>query len=119
MFNFSDLADSVSRWTSLGVALPKPLAEAIDVFETLRYTEVGYHPAFSVEDVTPANAEAKIRELAEEFALSRNHLTKIMAALAQALKIFMGPRLRTRRNRSFGAMWFIAAAGMGRPRVPG
>lgn len=69
MFNPVDLADGVSRWSSLGVTLPTSLAEAVGVFETLRYVEVGYHPVFRVEDVTPANAEDKIRELAEHLAL--------------------------------------------------
>lgn len=64
------IADSVSRWTGLGVKLPKDLAKAVEVFEALTYTEVGYHPVFDPADVTAANAESKIREYAEALALA-------------------------------------------------
>jgi hypothetical protein len=52
------------------VKLPRELADAIQLFETLRYTEVGRPVAFNIEDVTPKNAEDKIREFAEELAVS-------------------------------------------------
>ncbi|WP_328358585.1 hypothetical protein OG976_04765 [Mycobacterium sp. NBC_00419] len=71
MFDLSSIADTVTRWTSLGVTLPNDLAKAIDVYEALRYTEVGYQPVFDITAVTPANAEDKIRQLAEELALAQ------------------------------------------------
>lgn len=64
------VADEVSRWTSLGVELPNELDKAIEVYEVLRYTEVGYRPVFDLSKVTTANAEKRIREYADELALS-------------------------------------------------
>lgn len=70
MYDSTSIAQSVSRWTGLGVTLPKELTEAISTFETLTYTEVGYQPVFDIADVTAANAEEKIREFAEQLALA-------------------------------------------------
>lgn len=70
MFEQTAIADNVTRWTALGIKLPKDLARAIEVFEAVRYTEVGYAPVFNIENLTPANAEEMIRELAEHLALS-------------------------------------------------
>lgn len=70
MTDLSTIADGVTRWTSLGVELPKELAEAVKVYEALRYTEVGHQPVFDLAAVTTANAEKKIREFADQLALS-------------------------------------------------
>lgn len=70
MFDQSTIADGVTRWTGLGIKLPKELAAAIDVFEAIQYTEVGYAPVLNIEQVTAANADAKIRELADQLLLA-------------------------------------------------
>ena len=67
------IADDVSRWTSLGVELPAELEEAIEVYETLKYTEVGHRPVFELTEVTTANAEKLIRAYADELVLSASN----------------------------------------------
>ncbi|WP_255245959.1 hypothetical protein [Mycobacterium persicum] len=54
----------------MGVKLPKELTKAIEVYEAIRWTEVGHTPVFDLAAVTPDNAEAKIREFADQLALS-------------------------------------------------
>ncbi len=70
MFDHTAIAKAVSRWTGLGVKLPNELATAIDVFEALLYTEVGYQAQFDLAEVTAANAEEKIKEFADQLVLS-------------------------------------------------
>lgn len=70
MFDQPTIADGVTRWTGLGIKLPKELATAIEVFEAVRYTEVGHAPVFDIDEVTADNADAKIRELAEQLLLA-------------------------------------------------
>ncbi|MBF6425589.1 hypothetical protein GV791_04250 [Nocardia cyriacigeorgica] len=72
MFDHVHAADNVTRWTGLGVKLPKQLTEAIKTFEAIRYTEIGHAPGLDITKVTPDNAEAKIRELADQLTLSMN-----------------------------------------------
>lgn len=84
MYSQTDIADNVSRWISLGVELPAVLAKAIDTLETLRYTEIGYAPAFSLEAITQKNAEAKLRAYASELALAEQHGEGIQPPLAPA-----------------------------------
>lgn len=64
----SQSARRVSEWTRLGVKLPKDLNKAIEVYEALVYVETGYRPVFDLGSVTPQNAEAVVREFAEEIA---------------------------------------------------
>jgi hypothetical protein len=66
----TNIADNVSGWTGLGVKLPDELNKAIELFESVRYAEVGRQPVFDVESLTQENAEDKIREFAEQLALS-------------------------------------------------
>jgi hypothetical protein len=65
----SNLADGVSSWTNLGIKLPEELAEAVELFEVLRYVEVGRVPVFDTDGLTQANAEDRIRQFAQELAL--------------------------------------------------
>jgi hypothetical protein len=65
-----DTAEAISRWPGLGIKLPEALSTAIEVFEALRWIEVGREPVFQIAEVTPKNAEAKIRELADQLVLS-------------------------------------------------
>lgn len=64
------VADEISRWVNLGVDLPEDLEKALEVYETLRYVEVGHRPQFDLSTVTADNAEAKIRAYAEHLALA-------------------------------------------------
>lgn len=66
------VADNVSRWTSLGIKLPKALTKALETFEAVRWVEIERAPGLDITKVTPENAEAKIRELADELTLSMN-----------------------------------------------
>jgi hypothetical protein len=64
------IAEQVAGWTGLGVKLPKELAEFIAIFEAIKWAEVDRPTVFDIRSVTTSNAEDKIRELAEEKALS-------------------------------------------------
>lgn len=66
MFDIITTADAVTRWAGLGVKFPKALASAVEVFEAIRYVEVEYPAVFDLEGVTAANAEAKVREFANQ-----------------------------------------------------
>jgi hypothetical protein len=70
MYESTSIANNVSRWTGLGVKLPSDLTDAITVFESLTYTEVGYQPVFNIAEVTTTNAEEKLREFAEQLVLA-------------------------------------------------
>jgi hypothetical protein len=70
MYDSTSIASQVSRWTGLGVKLPQELSDAIAVFESLVYTEVGYQPVFDIAEVTAVNAEEKIKAFAEQLALA-------------------------------------------------
>jgi hypothetical protein len=70
MNDSKSIANNVSRWTGLGVKLPKELAEAVSVFESLVYTEVGYQPVFDIGEVTATNGEEKIKEFADQLVLA-------------------------------------------------
>lgn len=61
------IADEVTYWP---IKLPEELRAAIDVFETIKYTEVGYTPVFDIDSVTTKNAEAKIRAYAQQLTVS-------------------------------------------------
>jgi hypothetical protein len=64
------VADRVSRWSgSLGVTLPADLVKAIEVFEAIRWTEVGHRPQIDLSKVTAKNVEILIRDHASHLAL--------------------------------------------------
>jgi hypothetical protein len=71
MYPLRNPAEQVSSWTSLGIKLPKDLAQAVATYEAVRWTETEYPATFDVEAVTAENAEAQIRALAEQLTLSR------------------------------------------------
>jgi hypothetical protein len=64
MYDHINTAHSVSRWTDLGINLPKELGSAVEVFEALRWVETGRAVEFDLAGVTAANAEAKVTEFA-------------------------------------------------------
>jgi hypothetical protein len=63
-------ADQIANWTSLGITLPSDLEKAVEVFETVKWIEVGYGPTFDLEKLTPKNAETEIRKLAEQLVMT-------------------------------------------------
>jgi hypothetical protein len=88
MSDTTEIAEQVAGWTGLGVKLPEELADAITVFEALKYTEVGHAPV-AIDTVTPKNAEDKIRELADQLVLSEvpgGGLSILQKARKQALE---------------------------------
>jgi hypothetical protein len=70
MFDVTTTADNVSRWTGFGIKLPEELDKAIEIFEVLRWVEVGRLPVFDLTAVTPQNAEDLIRKYADDLAVS-------------------------------------------------
>ncbi|GAA2556112.1 hypothetical protein [Mycolicibacterium diernhoferi] len=70
MFSQTDIANNVVSWVNLGVKLPDELAAAIEIFNTVRWVEVGHRPRFDLREVTTENAEEKIREFALEIAVA-------------------------------------------------
>lgn len=64
------LAEQVSQWPNLGVKLPEELSKSIEIFEVIRWVEVGHQPRFDLDEITLDNAEAKIHALAQAVALS-------------------------------------------------
>lgn len=82
-------AHGVADWTSLGVKLPKPLTDAIEALEALRYVEVEPPVTFDPSSVTADNAESKIREFAEEIMLTRkiDQFSTLAEAKRRALEI--------------------------------
>lgn len=70
-------ADSISRWTGLGIEFSIDLADAIAVFEAVKYVEIDYRPTVDISDITPENAETKVYEFAEQL------LPTLVAPVAQ------------------------------------
>ncbi len=64
MFDNISTAKAVSRWSNLGVKLPKELVTAIEVFEAILWVETGHAVEFDLADITAANAEEKVAEFA-------------------------------------------------------
>ncbi|OBI54721.1 hypothetical protein A5667_24910 [Mycolicibacterium fortuitum] len=64
MYDIISTADAVSRWNGLGVKLPKELSTAVEVFEAIRWVEVGHAVEFDLANITAANAEARVVEFA-------------------------------------------------------
>ncbi len=70
MFDPKQAADTVGRWSTLGVDLPKPLTKAVETFELLRYVEVAHQPAVVLDGITSKNAEQRVMELAQRIAVA-------------------------------------------------
>ncbi|MGV9945287.1 hypothetical protein [Rhodococcus aetherivorans] len=64
MYDNISTAKAVSRWSNLGVKLPKELTTAIEVFEAILWVETGHAVEFNLADITAANAEEKVVEFA-------------------------------------------------------
>jgi hypothetical protein len=67
------IATNVTRWIGLGLKFPKELADAVELFETLTYTEVSYPAVFEIDGVTAANAEQQIREFADQLVMAETN----------------------------------------------
>lgn len=64
MYDNITTAGAVSRWTGLGIELPKELGTAIEVFESIRWVETGHAVEFDLTAVTAENAEDAVAEFA-------------------------------------------------------
>lgn len=69
----STIAESVSRWTALGITFDKPLAQAISLYEMVKYLELEHQPIVSLDGLTAKNAEDRINDLARQLAVSAAH----------------------------------------------
>jgi hypothetical protein len=59
-----DTVSNISRWTGIGVKLPKPLAGKLAVFDSVRYVETGHQVDVDTSTITTANADQAVAELA-------------------------------------------------------
>jgi hypothetical protein len=64
MFDQTTIAATIANWTALGVKLPKPLAEKLEVFDAVRYVETAHAVTVSTAGLTTTNAETVVAELA-------------------------------------------------------
>jgi hypothetical protein len=55
---------SITNWPSLGVKLPKSLADKLDVFDAMRFVETAHAVTVGTSAVTTKNAEDAVAELA-------------------------------------------------------
>lgn len=94
LFDQITIADNVSRWTDLGVKLPKELAKAIETFKAIRYAEVAHPPVFDLAGVTPANVEAKIREYADQLLPTLGLVSRVGAVDLSPLDVAKQDALR-------------------------
>jgi vacuolar-type H+-ATPase subunit E/Vma4 len=95
MYHYDYIAATrVSSWTSLGVKLPKPVADAIEVFDAIKFVEIGHAPAFDLESVTVANAEQAIHDFADQLAPSLTVTSDHRSALAVAKQTAQGVAAR-------------------------
>lgn len=86
MFDQQSIATNVTGWTGLGLRFPTELARAVELFETLTYTEVSYPAVFDIDGVTAANAEQKIREFADQL-ITAERAVEGLSPLEKAKKI--------------------------------
>lgn len=69
MWNATELAGSVANWTGIA-RVPEDLTKAIDLYEAILYTEVGYTPVVKLEDVNKDNIEQVIWDHARALSLA-------------------------------------------------
>lgn len=87
MFDQTFIVESIAGWSGLGIKLPKHLSGAVDVFEAIRFAELGHRPVFDLASVTPANAEAKIRSYAEQLVPTLGLVSRVGAVDLSALDV--------------------------------
>jgi hypothetical protein len=64
MFDRTTIVTSITNWPALGVKLPKPLADKLDVFDAVRYVETAHAVTVDTSAITAKNAEDAVAELA-------------------------------------------------------
>jgi hypothetical protein len=64
MFDQTTIAATIASWTALGIQLPKPLADKLEIFDEVRYVETAHAVAVSTAGLTTKNAETAVHELA-------------------------------------------------------
>lgn len=60
-----DTVDSITGWTGLGIKLSPELEKAVEVYETIRWTEVGHAFNIDIAKLAPADVESTIRDFAQ------------------------------------------------------
>jgi hypothetical protein len=64
MFDRISAVTAITNWPALGVKLPKPLADKLDVFDAVRYVETAHAVTVDTSAITAKNAEDAVAELA-------------------------------------------------------
>jgi tetratricopeptide (TPR) repeat protein len=81
VYSYSDKATLISQWTSIA-ELPKALAEAIDLFDEVRYVQ---EPAgIDVDKITPKNLDETVNRVAAEQA-ARERFSSARSLVSEAL----------------------------------
>ncbi|ORB46971.1 hypothetical protein BST43_26380 [Mycobacteroides saopaulense] len=57
--------DSITGWAGLGIRLSPELEKAVEVYETIRWTEVGHAFDIDIAKLAPADVESTIRDFAQ------------------------------------------------------
>jgi hypothetical protein len=64
MFDRIATVTTITNWPALGVKLPKPLADKIEVFDAVRYVETRHPVTIDTSAITAKNADDAVAELA-------------------------------------------------------
>lgn len=110
MFSQTDIANNVVSWANLGVKLPDELTAAIEIFNTVRWVEVGHKPRFDLREVTAENAEEKIRQFALEIAVAGDPHQLGPTVLDNAKKHALDVAARNVNNQARGSIPAIIEA---------
>ncbi|AQT81377.1 hypothetical protein B1R94_22170 [Mycolicibacterium litorale] len=97
MSSIIEAAEFVSRWPGQGIKFPEfdpktsqfsdDLAKVVEGYETIKYLEVARPAVFDLSELTPENAEDKLRAFAALIALQGSPETGGLSALAKAKNI--------------------------------
>ncbi|RIT28650.1 hypothetical protein D2E76_27320 [Mycobacteroides abscessus] len=92
-----DTADTIAGWTALGIKLSPELEKTIELHEAIRRTEVGHGFNIDITNLTPADVEATIHDLARHIVtaeavgqnspLANAKLRLLQTAAAQVIKL--------------------------------
>lgn len=104
MFNQTEIATGVAGWKKYGVKLPEDLTAAIELFNTVRWVEVGHRARFNLQAVTAENAEDKIREFALEIVVAGGPDQLAPAVLSEAKNHALEAAARNVNNQARSAI---------------
>ncbi|AWG62444.1 hypothetical protein DDT46_00455 [Mycobacteroides abscessus] len=60
-----DTVNAIAGWAGLGIKLSPELEKAVEVYETIRWTEVGHAFNIDIAELAPADVESTIRDFAQ------------------------------------------------------